>query len=581
MIKNITIRGRLVGMLAFASLALIAIGSAGLWGMRMSHKGLETVYKDRVVALERLAKIDRLTLSSRSLLDRTILSRDDSEIDWNTAELNRNIDQVSKLWAEFLKTRLTYEEKTLALQFTADRQALVDNGFRPAAEALRAKNFDEASTIITFEVHGLHGPVAEGIRKLIELQTKVAKVEYEESDALNRNLQLIGVVAMAAGITVFAIVGILLLRAIVVPLDRAVRVAAEVAKGELDRKIEVSRRDEIGRLLNELNTMSGSLRSLVRDVRDGSSSVATTASEIARGNSDLSNRTEEQASTLEETASSMEELATTVKQNADYAKQANELASGASNIAERGGRMMTEVTQTMSGIANASSKISEIIGVIDGIAFQTNILALNAAVEAARAGEAGRGFAVVASEVRALAQRSADAAKEIKGLIQNSASRVSEGNKLVERAGDTMAEIVTAVRHVSDVISEIAAANQEQLAGIEQVSRAVSQMDHVVQQNAALVEQSAAAAENQSAQAEALVKAVARFRLGDEAPAPAPAPSDAPPSEEKPDERKSPALASELPREPAPASARKERRRPRLPLSFAMSAPEAADWKTF
>jgi len=580
MIKNITIRGRLIGMLAFASLALIAIGGAGLWGMRMSHKGLETVYKDRVVALERLARIDRLTLSSRSLLDRTILSRDDSEIEWNTAELNRNIDQVSKLWNEFLKTRLTYEEKTLALQWTADRQALVDNGFRPAAEALRAKNFDEASTIITFEVHSLHGPVAEGIRKLIELQTKVAKVEYEESDALNRNLQLIGVVAMAAGIIVFAIIGILLLRAIVVPLDRAVRVAAKVAKGELDKKIEVSRRDEIGRLLVELNTMSESLRSLVRDVRDGSSSVATTASEIARGNSDLSNRTEEQASTLEETASSMEELATTVKQNADYAKQANELASGASNIAERGGRMMTEVTQTMSGIATASSKISEIIGVIDGIAFQTNILALNAAVEAARAGEAGRGFAVVASEVRALAQRSADAAKEIKGLIQNSASRVSEGNKLVERAGDTMAEIVTAVRHVSDVISEIAAANQEQLAGIEQVSRAVSQMDHVVQQNAALVEQSAAAAENQSAQAEALVKAVARFRLGDEAAGPAPASSEAPPSEEKPDEQKSPALASELPQEPAPVSARKERRRPRLPLSFAMEGPET-DWKTF
>jgi len=580
MIRNITIRGRLIGMLAFASLALVAIGGAGLWGMRMSHQGLETVYKDRVVALERLAKIDRLSLSSRSLLDRTILSPEDSQIEWNLDELNRNIDQVSKLWDDFLKTRLTYEEKTLALQWTADRQALVENGFRPAAEALRAKKFDEASSTITFEVHSLQGPVADGIKKLMELQTKVAKAEYDESDALNRKLQLIGVAAMAVGIAVFAAVGILLLRAIVVPLDRAVRVAAEVAKGELGNKIEVRRRDEIGRLLTELNTMSESLRSLVRDVRDGSSSVATTASEIARGNADLSNRTEEQASTLEETASSMEELATTVKQNADYAKQANELAAGASNIAERGGQMMAEVTNTMSGIATASSKISEIIGVIDGIAFQTNILALNAAVEAARAGEAGRGFAVVASEVRALAQRSADAAKEIKGLIQNSASRVGEGSKLVERAGDTMAEIVTAVRHVSDVISEIAAANQEQLAGIEQVSRAVSQMDHVVQQNAALVEQSAAAAENQSAQAEALVKAVARFRLGDEAAGPAPAGSQEPPAEEESDDEKAPAIASEPPQEPSPASARKERRRPRLPLSFAMGSPEA-EWKTF
>jgi methyl-accepting chemotaxis protein-1 (serine sensor receptor) len=563
-------------MLVFASLALIAVGGAGLWGMRKSHQGLETVYRDRVIALERLARIDRLHLSSRSLLDRSILSPDETQVEWNIEELDRNIDEVSKLWAEFLKTRLTYEEKTLALQWTADRQALVENGLRPAAKALLAKNIEEATAIITFEVHSLHTPVADGIKKLIELQTKVAKSEYQESDALNRKLQIIGIASMVVGIVVFAVVGTLLLRAIVIPLDRAVRIAAQVANGQLDQKIEVGRRDEIGRLLSELNTMSESLHSLVRDVRDGSASVATTAAEIERGNSDLSTRTEEQASTLEETASSMEELASTVRQNAEHAKQANELAVGASNIAERGGRMMSEVTETMSGISAASAKISEIIGVIDGIAFQTNILALNAAVEAARAGEAGRGFAVVASEVRALAQRSADAAKEIKALIENSSGRVGAGTKLVERAGETIAEIVTAVRHVSEVISEIAAANQEQLAGIEQVSRAVTQMDQVVQQNAALVEESAAAAENQSIQAQALVKAVARFRLGDEAT------SLSAQAVQPPAEGKDPAAqAEERSAAPEPAPAKKERRRIlQIPRSLVLGGPEA-EWKTF
>ncbi|MDH4191258.1 MAG: methyl-accepting chemotaxis protein [Betaproteobacteria bacterium] len=580
-IRNITIRGRLVGMLAFASLALIAVGSGGLWGMRLSHQGLETVYKDRVITLERLARIDRLNMSNRLLLDQSILSPDATQIKWNLEEMTRNIDETAKLWAEILKTRLTYEEKTLALQLTSDRQALVENGLRPAAAALRDNKLDEAIATVTFEVHTLHTPVAEGLKKLIELQTKVAKKEYEGSDALNLKLQLIGIVAMALGVAVFTVVGTLLLRAIVVPLDRAVGIAAQVANGELDKQIEVGRRDEIGRLLGELNTMSGSLRSLVREVRDGSGAVATAATEIARGNADLSSRTEQQASTLEETASSMEELAATVKQNADHAKQANELAVGASGIAERGGKMMSQVVDTMTGISVASSKISEIIGVIDGIAFQTNILALNAAVEAARAGEQGRGFAVVASEVRALAQRSAEAAKEIKGLIQNSTNRVGEGAKLVELTRGTMVEIVTAVRHVNEVISEISAASQGQLAGIEQVSRAVTQMDHVVQQNAALVEESAAAAENQSLQASALVKAVARFRLGDEE-----AFSEARSSAQMPAAESATAnhsirdTLSEAAHGATRLPAKGESVRVPIPSSLALGGPES-EWKTF
>jgi methyl-accepting chemotaxis protein len=292
----------------------------------------------------------------------------------------------------------------------------------------------------------------------------------------------------------------------------AVSVAERVASGDLTVSVQ-TREGDSSSLLHALRKMRDDLAQAVSTIQHAAENVNTGAGEIARGNADLSSRTEEQASTLEETASSMEELTTTVKQNAESARQASQLAVGASGVAVRGGEVVREVVAKMSGISEASRKIGDIIGVIDGIAFQTNILALNAAVEAARAGEQGRGFAVVASEVRALAQRSAAAAKEIKGLIENSVERVTDGTKLVETAGETMAEIVSSVKRVTDIVSEIAAASQEQLSGIEQVSRAVIQMDQVVQQNAALVEESAAAAENLAGQAESLVDSVTRFKL--------------------------------------------------------------------
>jgi methyl-accepting chemotaxis protein len=303
-------------------------------------------------------------------------------------------------------------------------------------------------------------------------------------------------------------------RAIVRRLDVAIRAAERIAGGDLTTEVVAGKgTDETADLLRALAAMAQNLKSLVAEVSGSAHAVADTSAQIAQGNLDLSQRTEEQASTLEETASQMEELTSTVTQNADNARQASQMAAGAADVARKGGDMVGQVVETMSGISDSSRKMADIIGVIDGIAFQTNILALNAAVEAARAGEQGRGFAVVAAEVRNLAQRSAAAAKEIKGLIDASVGKVDAGTRLVDDAGRTMKEIVVSVKGVSDLIADIAAASQEQSAGIEQVNTAVTQMDHVVQQNASLVEEASAATESMREQAAALLHSVSRFRL--------------------------------------------------------------------
>jgi methyl-accepting chemotaxis protein len=307
--------------------------------------------------------------------------------------------------------------------------------------------------------------------------------------------------------------GVLLTRSITRPIGQAAGVAKAVAAGDLGSAIKSKGDDETAQLLRSLAQMQATLVGIVGGVRGNAEGVATASVQIAQGNVDLSQRTEEQASALEQTSATMEELSSTVRNNADSAKQANQLAVGASEVAAKGGAVVGQVVTTMKGINDSSRKISDIISVIDGIAFQTNILALNAAVEAARAGEQGRGFAVVASEVRSLAQRSAAAAKEIKSLITGSVEQVERGTALVDQAGNTMAEIVGAIRRVTDIVGEISAASVEQSAGVSQVSEAVTQMDQATQQNAALVEQSTAAAEQLKLQAQQLVQSMAVFRL--------------------------------------------------------------------
>jgi methyl-accepting chemotaxis protein len=324
-------------------------------------------------------------------------------------------------------------------------------------------------------------------------------------------------------IVLFFVFAAFIARGIVKALVEACSIADRISEGDLRVRIATVRRGEMGRLFEALNRMAGSLERIVTRVRASSESIARATSEIASGNQNLSSRTEMQAGSLEETSASMEQLAATVKQNAENARQANQLAISSSDVAAKGGEVVGKVVDTMGAINASSRKIVEIIGVIDGIAFQTNILALNAAVEAARAGEQGRGFAVVASEVRNLAQRAATAAKEIKALIEGSVAKISQGGELADRAGRTMGEILDSVKRVTSIMSDISAASQEQNAGINQVNQAVGQMHQTTQQNASLVEEAAAAAASLHQQAESLFDAVRVFKLADEAPASAPA----------------------------------------------------------
>jgi methyl-accepting chemotaxis protein len=389
-------------------------------------------------------------------------------------------------------------------------------GDAATAERVYQEAFDPAAQAYQAGLKDLLGMQRQAIDEL----SRAIKASYEERARLVVVLNVLMIALGALGAT-------LITRSITRPLAQAVQVAETVAAGDLTTTFHTDRRDEVGHLMRALQSMNDALAKVVHDVQQGTETIAGAAAEIANGNLDLSARTEQQAGSLEETASSVEELTSTVRQNAANAGQANQMAQAASNVAARGGDIVGQVVQTMSSIETSSRKIVDIIAVIDGIAFQTNILALNAAVEAARAGEQGRGFAVVASEVRNLAQRSAAAAKEIKTLIGDSVDQVSAGTRLVEDAGTTMKEVVSSVARVSDIMAEITAASREQSIGIDQVNEAIAQMDQVTQQNAALVEEAAAAAAGMQDQAGHLSQLVRRFRVAD-ARAPAAARAAAP-----------------------------------------------------
>jgi len=394
--------------------------------------------------------------------------------------------------------------------------ALYKAGQDAMIKHITAGEKDQARALLGEELRPLLVRLKKATADQTALQNQIATQAAQDAAATYRQTSMLMWGLGAIALALAAVVAWWITRSITRPLGRALDVATTVAAGDLTSRIEVTSTDETGQLLQALKTMNESLARTVGTVRVGTDTIAVAAGQVAVGSQDLSSRTEQQASALEEAASSMEELTATVRQNADNARQANVLAEVASNVAARGGDVIHQVVGTMDQINASSSKINDIIGVIDGIAFQTNILALNAAVEAARAGEQGRGFAVVASEVRNLAQRSAAAAKEIKGLIGDSSGKVANGSKLVAEAGDTMREIVESVRRVTDIMSEISAASLEQTAGIEQINQAVAQMDEGTQQNAALVEEAAAAAAAMREQSTRLAQAVAVFQIDGE-----------------------------------------------------------------
>lgn len=496
----------------FAAVALVVAG-AGFFGLSALNRSIAT-YQGAVTSYSEAQKIEALQSTFKTQIQ-----------EWkNTLLRGRDDNERAKYWKAFEDGESQVKEDAVALaqalpagperdmleQFSQVHEQM-GSDYRKGYEQFLSAGFDPA--VGDTAVKGKDRAPSELLVKVRQQIVEATEKRAAEAAKQSQRATMLSLLAMVLGSGAAIVAGIVVSRSIVRPIGHAVKVAQSVAAGDLRARIHVSSNDETGQMLAALKDMNTSLTGIVTKVRGGAETIAVASAEIAQGNLDLSSRTEQQASALEETAASMEELTSTVKQNAENTRQANQLAASACDIASKGGDVVERAVATMASITESSRQITDIIGVIEGIAFQTNILALNAAVEAARAGEQGRGFAVVASEVRNLAQRSATAAKEIKTLISVSSEHVGAGSVLVNEAGSTMKDIVASVKRVMDVMTEISASTSEQGAGIDQVNNAVTEMDSAVQQNAALVEEAAAAAQALSEQTIELNNVVKLFKL--------------------------------------------------------------------
>ena len=502
---------------SFGLLCAIVVGMAitGIAGLRQASEGMRVMYEQNAVPLHYLAAMRFLATRDRVLLSDAILHAKPDVTDKRLKEFGANRGRSAKAWASFAAMPWGADEKLLVAALDEALKVFVGSALEPTAAALRSGNYEEARALLDGKFSKTNPALNDALEALIQRQTQEAGENYTQaSSTADRLSALLLTAAIAALVAGFGL-ALFITRRLVGKLGaepHVLAVAADsIARGELADDGSAPAR--AGSVMASMQAMRAALSELVNHVRMGVDSVATASGQIASGNADLSVRTEQQAASLQQTAAAMEELTGTVRASADNARQANELASGASAAAAHGGDVVAKVVITMNDIQASSRKIADIIGTIDGIAFQTNILALNAAVEAARAGEQGRGFAVVASEVRSLAQRSAAAAREIKALISDSVTRVEDGGALVSSAGKTMEEIVVQVKRVSTLISEITTAANEQTQGIDAVGSSVSQLDRATQQNAALVEESAAAAMALKNQATQLANSVSVFKL--------------------------------------------------------------------
>ena len=511
-LSNFKVSTRLAAGFGIVILLLVGVMALGINRLSVVNDATEVISKQRYPVI-RLAFLVNSDISANAISMRnTVLTENEDVVKREVASIKAASDRITANLDAIGKGLQTEKGKALFKTITDARgpyQAHQKEFLTMVTEGRSAM----ATNLLMMSMQKEQAAYMDSVQNLVTLGDKLVEQASEESTSVYHSGRMLMIVLAAAAIAFAAAFAWLLSRSITRPLQQAVDIARTVAGGDLSRKVDVHSRDETGQLMLALQEMTASLVGIVNDVRRGTDNIAVSSREIAAGNLDLSSRTEQQASSLEETASAMEELTATVKQNADNARQANQLALSASGVASEGGQVVDQVVETMGEIDASSRKIVDIISVIDGIAFQTNILALNAAVEAARAGEQGRGFAVVAAEVRSLAQRSAAAAREIKGLIGDSVEKVETGGRLVRQAGATIREVVASVQRVTDIMAEISAASNEQSAGIEQVNHAISQMDQVTQQNAALVEQAAAAAGSMQEQAATLAGVVGAFRL--------------------------------------------------------------------
>jgi len=518
--SKMTVSKRLGLGFALVLAFLIAVTVVGIYRMAQIQGRLERIVNVsnvetrlaldmRAIVYDRMVSLRNLTL----LNDAADMEKDLAKIADQSKKYAEANDKLLKLISDDAHTN---SDKKALLEKLKDRETAAAQLPAKAQELGLANNPEVATITLIKKLRPVQQGWLDTLDDLVTLEDKInSEVAQDASSAFKAAttmMLVLGALALAGGIAAAVYISRSLLRQLGGEPDYAAQIAGQIAAGELTAPIDVSHGDQ-NILIFEMKRMRDSLVNIVAQVRSGTDTIATASSEIATGNLDLSSRTEQQASSLEKTTSSMRELTTTVKQNADNAREANQLAASASEVARQGGVVVAQVVDTMGSINESSKKIVDIISVIDGIAFQTNILALNAAVEAARAGEQGRGFAVVAAEVRNLAQRSAAAAKEIKTLIDTSVEKVEVGTKLVGQAGVTIDQVVSSVKHVTDIIAEITAASQEQSAGIEQVNHAIIEMDGVTQQNAALVEQAAAAAQSLQDQASELAKVVSVFKL--------------------------------------------------------------------